>query len=101
TQIGVRWAGGHSERVPHCQPVEELRVGRDEVKRDGAGGVVYDDPAREVAAGGVSGGRGAADRDPVEGGGLPALELEVAFDRAAEVFGADGLTVRVADPAPQ
>ena len=76
---------------------QELGVGRGEVEGDRPGGVVGDDPVREVAALRVVGARGGAGEAGVQRrAGDPTPEQ--ALDRAAEVAGPQRLAVGVADP---
>ena len=97
--IVVRGPGGHRGGTPQREPLEELGVGRDEVESDRVGGVVGDDPAREVTARGVRHARRATEESLVIGIGLTCegvrywAQPEIAFDRAAEVLGLDRLAV--------
>jgi hypothetical protein len=90
--------GGHRNRGGQRELVEECRVGGGEMERDRAGGVVGDDPAREVAPSRMAHAARRADDAAVEPGG-PRASAD-AGEPAAEVSRHDGLAVRIADASP-
>ncbi len=99
--VAVRGAGrNRSRECDHAELEEKVGIRSAEVEHDGVGGIVGDDPVREVAHGRSLRARRGPDHGAVQARS-GRIEAEQTLDRAAEIPRAYGSPVRVRDARPE